>query len=150
MIGLTLATVVQLSMLGAVDGVTYAEAHQEAVDTGKPIVVMVATTWCGPCQQMKNLILPEVQRRGGFDDVVFALVDADAEQTLARKITGGGLVPQLVMFRKTENGWKRRKLIGLQDTGSVVEFIRSGVALSKAVPRTSEVLQASHTESKNR
>jgi len=148
-IGLTLATVVQLSMLGAVDGSTYAEAHQEAVDTGKPIVVMVGTTWCGPCQQMKKSVLPQIQQQGGFKDVAFALVDADSEKALARQITGGGPIPQLVMFRKTDDGWKRRKLVGLQNTGSVQEFINSGVALSK-VARTAEVSQASHTESSNR
>ena len=37
--------------LGANDGETYADAHQAAMKTGKPMLVMVSTEWCPACQE---------------------------------------------------------------------------------------------------
>ncbi|MFW5692962.1 MAG: hypothetical protein ACOCWL_01980, partial [Thermoguttaceae bacterium] len=54
---------------------------------------------------------------------------------LAKRLTGGGPVPQLVMFRKTEQGWVRRKLIGRQSVEVVERFIEQGIALDEADKR---------------
>jgi thiol-disulfide isomerase/thioredoxin len=78
---------------------TYAEAHRTTVKTGKPMVVMVSTDWCPPCQVMKKKILPRVRQRGLLRKVAFAMVNPDRDGELAEKITGGGPIPQLVMFR---------------------------------------------------
>ena len=55
----------------APDYPTYAEAYQEASKTGKPLLVMVTATWCGPCKNMKSTILPEVRRRGILKEFSF-------------------------------------------------------------------------------
>jgi thioredoxin-like negative regulator of GroEL len=111
---------------------TYAEAHRETAETGKPLVVMVGTDWCGPCQQMKKTVLPEVMQQEVFKKVSFATVNADREAELAKTLTGGGPVPQLVMYRQTRFGWKRRKLVGGQTVQSVQQFIQEGVAQNEA------------------
>jgi len=107
---------------------TYAEARHATVETGKPMVVMVGTDWCSPCQTMKKTILPRVRDRGLLRKVAFAIVNPDRESRLAREITGGGPIPQLVMFRKTTDGWVRKKLVGGQSVETVEKFINKGLS----------------------
>jgi thioredoxin-like negative regulator of GroEL len=107
---------------------SYAEAHRATLQTGKPLVVMVSTDWCPPCQMMKKTILPRVRQGGLLRRVVFAVVNPDRDGELAEEITGGGPVPQLVMFRKTAHGWMRSKLIGGQSVEAVEQFINEGLA----------------------
>ena len=137
MIGFTLATVLHVSLM-ATGGDTYADAHRKTAETGRPMVIMVGTDWCMPCQQMKNSVLPEVRKAGLLSEVSFAMVNADREQDLAKRLTGGGPVPQLVMYRKTSNGWKRRKLIGGQSVGTVAKFIKDGLRLDGARKKTAK------------
>src|SRR3972149_9289883 len=111
---------------------TYTEAHRLTTETGRPLVVMVGTDWCGPCQAMKRNILPRLRERGLFKRVAFAQVNADRENELAKELTGGGPVPQLVMYRRTNNGWLRRKLIGGQNLETIEQFINEGIDLDEA------------------
>jgi thiol-disulfide isomerase/thioredoxin len=106
---------------------TYTEAHRQTAESGKPIVVMVSTDWCGPCQAMKRNVLPKLREHGLFKKVCFAQVNADKESDLAKELTGGGPVPQMVMYCKTDKGWFRRKLIGGQSVEKVEEFIKEGL-----------------------
>ena len=48
---------------------TYAEAHRSTVETGKPLVVMIGTDWCQPCQTMKRIVLPQLRKRGFFKKI---------------------------------------------------------------------------------
>jgi thiol-disulfide isomerase/thioredoxin len=111
---------------------TYAEAHHVTIETGKPMVVMVCTDWCMPCQMMKKAILPRVRQRGLLRKVSFAMVNPDHDSDLAEKLTDGGPIPQLVMFRKTADGWNRQKLVGGQSVESVETFINEGLAHDEA------------------
>ena len=111
---------------------TYAEAHRSTIETGMPLVVMIGTDWCPPCQTMKRTVLPRLRRRGVFKKVAFALVNPDRDGKLAEQLTGGGPVPQLVMFRKTSKGWMRRKLVGGQSEEAVERFINEGLAADRA------------------
>ncbi len=96
------------------------------------MVVMVSTDWCGPCQAMKRNILPKLRERGLFKKVAFAQVNADRDSELAKELTGGGPVPQLVMYRRTDRGWFRRKLIGGQSVEKVEQFIKEELASDEA------------------
>jgi thiol-disulfide isomerase/thioredoxin len=111
---------------------TYTEARRQISETGRPMVVMVSTDWCGPCQSMKRNVLPRLRERGMFKKVAFAQVNADRDSELAKELTGGGPVPQLVMYRRTERGWVRRKLVGGQSVEKVEEFINEELASDKA------------------
>ena len=138
MTSLLMAVVLQSAVLATgveatpISGETYASARQIVTKTGKPLVVMVSTDWCPPCQVMKRTILPRVREHGLFRKVAFAHVNPDQDAELANQITGGGPIPQLVMFRKTSKGWVRKKLIGGQSVETVEEFINEGVAMDKA------------------
>ncbi len=120
---------------------TYAEAHRDAVKLGKPLLVMVGTDWCGPCQMMKREILPKVREHGALRKVAFAFVNADKDQELAQEITGGGPVPQLALYRKSGEGWTRQILVGLQTVEEVEKFVQdapSADGKSEKEPRSVE------------
>ncbi len=119
---------------------TYAEARRQITETGRPMVVMVSTDWCGPCQAMKRNVLPKLRERGLFKRVAFAQVNADRDSELAKELTGGGPVPQLVMYRRTERGWLRRKLIGGQSVEKVEEFIKEELASDEADHNTDKTI----------
>jgi thioredoxin-like negative regulator of GroEL len=107
---------------------TYEAVRQKAIETEKPIVVMVSTEWCPPCKVMKKTILPKVAEHGYFEKVMFATVNPDKQKELAQLITGGGAIPQLIMFRKSsKGGWLRKKIIGQQTVETVEEFINQGL-----------------------
>ena len=111
---------------------TYSAARQDTAKTGKPMVIMVSTDWCPPCQVMKKTVLPRVREHGLLRKVAFARVNPDEDAELANQITGGGPIPQLIMFRKTKNGWVRKVLVGGQSVETVEEFIKDGLASDKA------------------
>ncbi len=130
MTSLALAALLQTTLLtGPADTYadTYADAHREAL-RGKLMLVLVSTEWCAPCQTMKKSVIPEVRRRGVLKQVAFAVVDPDRQQRLAHQVTkGSSTIPQLVMYRKTQDGWKRRALVGGQSAAQVEEFISEGI-----------------------
>jgi hypothetical protein len=76
---------------------------------------------------MKNSVIPEVRRQGILPRVAFAAVDVDQEQELGSQLTKRGPLPQILMFRKTEQGWKLRRLVGGQDAQVVEKFIAQGI-----------------------
>lgn len=123
---------------------TYEAAHRTTVETGKPMVVMVSTDWCPPCQIMKKTVLPKIRARGLLKRVAFATVNPDNDTQLANQLTGGGPIPQLVMLRKTTKGWLRAKLVGRQNVEAVEKFIEGGLAdddaYKKANPSESPTL----------
>ena len=108
------------------DAHTYADAYKQTVETGKPLVVLVGASWCPACQSMKTSIMPTVAAQGGLDKVTFAYVNTDQQNELAGKLMEGGLIPQLVMFEKTDDGgWKQKRLVGAQSVSAVVSFVGS-------------------------
>lgn len=126
MTGLSIAVVLQAALLGA-DSEDYSEARKIVTETGKPMVVMVGADWCPACETMKQRVLPRIRERGALRKVVFALVDLDRDRDLGRELTGGGPIPQLVMYRKTSDGWLRTKLVGAHSAETVESFIQEGV-----------------------
>ena len=142
MTSILLAAVVQTAVLATgveatpVSSETYTEARRIVTETGKPLVVMVGADWCSPCQTMKKTVMPRVREGGLLRKVAFALVNPDREHELAEKLTGGGPIPQLVMFRKKGNNWVRKKLVGGQSVEAVERFIKEGVDDEKNVQKS--------------
>jgi glutaredoxin len=89
----------------------YARAQQ-----GKPLVMLVSASWCGPCKAMRAAI-----DGAGLD---YVYIDVDKEHQLASRLTGGNLgLPQLVVYRKTGDSWTRRILAGKQDIKKIRAFL---------------------------
>jgi thiol-disulfide isomerase/thioredoxin len=114
------------------DAHTYADAYKQTAETGKPLVVLVGASWCPACQSMKTSIMPTVAAQGGLDKVAFAYVNTDQQHELAGKLMEGGLIPQLVMFERTDDGWKQKRLVGAHSVSAVVSFVGSAERSSVA------------------
>ncbi|MBN2292786.1 MAG: thioredoxin family protein [Pirellulales bacterium] len=143
MTSLTLATILQASILAATAGGTadsptvddYASARAKTEKTGKPIVILVGADWCPACVQMKKDVMPKIRKQGVLEQVAYATVNLDKEGKLGKELTGGGPIPQMIMYRKTHKGWLRRCLIGGQSPKTVKSFILRGVELDTAAKK---------------
>jgi len=124
MTGLT-AIVMQATVLAAVS--PYATAHRQALETDRPLVVLVGADWCPHCVSMKGNVVPQLKRRGLLRKVAFAMVDSDRQPRLAGQLMQGSSVPQLVMFWKGRRGWRRQRLTGEQSVASVESFVERGI-----------------------
>lgn len=136
MISSSLAMLLQLTVLAApteaAEAETYAEAYQQNVETGRPLVVLVGAEWCPACVQMKRTVLPQLRQLGLLRRVAFAQVDLDRQQELGQKLVEGGPIPQLIICRKTTDGWHRRRLIGGQTVKTVEEALQGEIVAYQA------------------
>ncbi len=57
-----------------------------------------------------------------------AEVNSDHEGVLARQLMEGGPIPQLIMFRKTADGWQRSSLVGWRGLGEIESFLQQGIS----------------------
>src|SRR6185437_12870222 len=62
-----------------------AAAFKAARDSGKPVVLQVAATWCGPCQRMKRTV-SELVEKPEFKDVTIFEADYDANKEELQKL----------------------------------------------------------------
>jgi thioredoxin-like negative regulator of GroEL len=122
-----LAAVLQMSLL-ATGADEYKVAYKASQEEGKPLVVLVGAEWCPGCRTMKNSVMPEVKAHGKLDAVAFTQLNTDNQRELSQKMMSGNLIPQLVMYTKTADGWKVDRLVGAQSTAAVEQFIAKGVA----------------------
>ncbi len=139
------AVVLGCTLLGsepALNASSYAEAHRVCSETGRPMLVMVGAEWCPACKAMEKEVLPQVQRRGLLRKVVFTIVDFDRFPNLGNRLTRGGPLPQLLLFRRDGNGWRVSRLIGRQDPAVVERFI------NQTVPDDSSVATAGKSNRK--
>jgi thioredoxin-like negative regulator of GroEL len=131
MMSVAFSAMLQVSLV-ATGANTYAEAHRQHVDTGRPMVLLVGAEWCPACVQMKNNIMPRVARQGGLKKVAYAQINTDRDGRVAKAVMNGGSIPQLIMYRKTSAGWKRHLLVGAQSPEKIEAFIQRGLELDRA------------------
>jgi thioredoxin-like negative regulator of GroEL len=135
MFSASLAGIMQLAILSG-GAETYAEAHKVAMETRRPFVVMVGADWCPACEQMKEEVLPQVRKRGLLAKVAFAIVNLDRERELGDQLVRGGPIPQLLVFRRTSDGWRVRRLIGSQSVEAVEKLLNDGLKAEDTAQQT--------------
>jgi thiol-disulfide isomerase/thioredoxin len=130
---LVLTLALQLTTLAPVSpgDESYKHARDLSEKTGKPLVILVGAEWCPACVTMKKKTIPEVKKSKIFKKVNYAEVDYDTERNLAKQLTEGGKIPQLMVFRKAEEGWKVRKVIGGKSPDAVKTFIAQSIEKSE-------------------
>ncbi len=75
-------------------------AFRAARDSGKPVVLQIAATWCGPCQVMKRTV-SELVERPEFKNVTIFEADYDANKEDLKKLNAYK-VTTLVLYRNKE------------------------------------------------
>ncbi len=139
MISLTLSTLVQLSLLATPGAQTYDQAYKSASETGKPLVVLVGADWCPGCVTMKQSVMPQLAQNGELSKVSFATVNMDEQGALANQLISGGKIPQLLVYYKTPEGWKRQTFIGPQSPSTVISALQNATRASESTtPITGE------------
>ncbi len=134
MISLTLNILLQAAAVTA-GSQDYATAYRETTENGRPMVVLVGADWCPACQQMKAAAIPELQKRGELTRFAFAHVNMDQQSELAGRLMSGGPIPQLILFHKTDSGWKREQLTGAHGVGDIQAFLN--LAKDSSAPKLS-------------
>ena len=72
-------------------------AFKAARDSGKPVVLQIAATWCGPCQVMKRTV-SELVEKPEFENVTIFEADYDANKEDLQKLNAYK-VTTLVLYR---------------------------------------------------
>lgn len=126
MSSLTLAVALQVSLI-AHSGTSYSAARQVHLETGRPLVVLVGADWCPGCQKMKRQVLPQIDE-ALLGQVALTIVDTDEQSKLARKLMRGSSIPQLIVYRMTPDGPRRKALVGAQSVQRVEAFLRDAIA----------------------
>jgi thioredoxin-like negative regulator of GroEL len=121
---LTMTVLLQVSILST-GAPAYSDAQKAALKDGEPLLVLVGANWCPACAQMKSAVVPELVHRGDLKNYHFAQVDVDQQRDLANRLSSAGVIPQLILYRKTEKGWRRWEIIGGQSPESVEAFLRN-------------------------
>lgn len=142
MLGITMAILLQVSAVGDTTA-DYNSAFKDASETGKPMLVLVGTDWCPACVTMKQSIIPRLQRAGRLSGVVYTEVDADVQPRIAQRIMSGGGYPQLALYRKTKDGWRRQILVGVQSESTIQTLVDRAVAAQETEADKLEVLPIS-------
>lgn len=107
---------------------TYKEAKEEVTQSRAPLLVVITTTWCGPCKRLKNVVLPDLAKRGELNGITLAAVDFQADKEVAKLLTKETKVPQMVLFTPAGDQWKPSHMTGLQSTDKIISFLAEAKA----------------------
>ena len=121
----TMSVLLQMSMLSAGPS-EYGAAYRDAVKNDEALLVLVGADWCPACVNMKRNVMPQVEQSGSLKKVHFARVNVDEQRGLAGKLSQAGMIPQLILYRKGDHGWRRYEVVGGQSPESVKEFLHNG------------------------
>jgi len=97
-----------LLSLGQMD---YDAARLDSDANGKPLVVVVSATWCGPCQKLKGTI-KQLQSEKELEGINYTTVEI--EEPVGRALASGTSIPQIVIFQKVDGEWTRERIRGNQ------------------------------------
>ncbi len=128
---------------------SYGDAYRTHAATGRPMLVLVTADWCPACVTMKHGALKNLASNGKFKDVEYCIVDRDREGPLAFRLMQGTRIPQLILFEKSETGWKRMQLTGLQSETSIQSFVRPAIMRHAARMQKENTAQAEVTPVSN-
>ncbi len=105
---------------------TYASVYKQSIEENKPLMVVVGAEWCPACHVLKDSTIKPMAQTGELNDVCIAILDKDKDAELVSQITKGEkMLPQIIMFSKTESGqWSRHRLMGFQPKQPVRSLIK--------------------------
>lgn len=147
MTGITLAALLQVSLAvtdmpkatSAPVATPYDQAVKLSAESGKPMLILIGADWCPYCKVVERDVLPVLKERGLMEKVIYVYLDYDRDRQLVSKTLRGEIIPEMIMFRKTEGGWKRSDISGSYKVAEIEPFIKSNLkdvepAAKKAEP----------------
>lgn len=129
MTAMALSVLLQASLATAAPAQSYEEAIKKSDETGKPVLILVGATWCRYCHVAKNEVLPKLKELMG--QVEFVYLDYDRDRALVKKLIRGRVIPEMIMFTKTQEGWQQRNLSPADKLPAVEAFIKAGLPKAK-------------------
>ncbi len=132
MTGLAVSIVLQTAML-ATGAQPYSEAYDALIKEGKPMLVVVGADWCPACQTMKQGTLAKMERQGKLEGVSYVALNSDHHPELASRIGRGAMIPQIILYEKTSEGFRRRQLTGAQSERTIQSLIEGARERSQSL-----------------
>lgn len=102
---------------------SYEEALHRAQEENKPILILIGAKWCAACEVMKRDTIEPMKNTGDLKDVIVTYLDKDQRPELAQQLMKGETLPQVVMFCKEQNQWRRLSLTGMQSKSRMLELL---------------------------
>lgn len=113
---------------------------QPAVKDFSPVqnvrLVVVSASWCGPCQRLKLLTLPEVKRSFPVE-----VVDGDTDKTYSVSS-----YPTIICFVGSEEKWRQS---GFVSSSALLDRVRSTVSKSATKKQTASSYAELHDRIKH-
>ncbi|MEO6596606.1 MAG: thioredoxin family protein [Planctomycetota bacterium] len=101
-------------------GADFAAAMVEAVRDKKRVLVDFATTWCGPCKLMDELVYTAADFVGAATNVIAVKLDGDVERDLVKRFQVEAYPTMLLL---EPDGTEVRRLVGYQGVAAMVKFV---------------------------
>jgi len=132
-----------LTLVLAVNGasgksLTYEQALEQAQKDNKPILIVVGAKWCAACEVMKRETIEPMKSSGELNDVIVTYLDKDQRPELAQQLMKGETLPQVVLFSKEKDQWRRLSVTGMQNKPRLQELLGR---VARTVPDKLQVLR---------
>ena len=139
-----LSALMQFTLLANGGTVSYSDAYAASAETGKPMLVLIGADWCPHCVVMKNRVMPQLQKQGALGDINYVTINSDQQPALARQMMQGSSIPQVVLYYRTADGWKRQRNVGAMSATSVTQWVKQAVdAVAANPPKARKALPVS-------
>jgi len=102
---------------------TFNEAKQEAAKNNKPILVIVTGNSCIPCEILKKRVIEPMSNNNEFSSVNISSINIDTDPdvvTVNELLKGRRIKPQVILFYKINEQWKRATIIGNDPNSGVM------------------------------
>jgi thiol:disulfide interchange protein len=119
---------------------SYEDALQQAQEENKPLLILIGAKWCAACEVMKRDTIEPMKHSGELKDVIVTYLDKDSRPELAQQLMKGETLPQVVMFCKDQDQWRRLSLTGMQSKSRMLELL-GRVAGHPSAPSTVQVIR---------
>ena len=103
-------------------------------DLGKPTMVMLTATWCGPCKVMKTKIMEIPDVKSCLDSLNVLIIDVDQNdgKIYEQKFTGAGYEGNIPYFALLDaKGNHLDHFTGSADEQTFLSFLRKALATDK-------------------
>ena len=101
-------------------GADFAAALAKAAPSKQRVLVDFATSWCGPCKLMDQLVYTAADVVAAAKDVVAVKLDGDVERELVKRF---GITAYPTMLLLEADGTEVRRVVGYQGVAAMQKFL---------------------------